>query len=69
MLETSLLLIRIEVLIFYVIYRLTVPMKIDVAPGRGGGGVLDLNLYGDVPTTKNFFTLLQNFSLQLITPF
>ena len=32
----------------------------------GGGGVLDLNLYADV-TTKNFFTLLQCFCLQ-ITP-
>ena len=33
---------------------------------RGGGGVLDLNLYGDVPTKKNFFTLLQNFCPQMI---
>ena len=33
--------------------------------GGGGGGVLDLNLYGDVPTKKNF-TLLQNFCLQMI---
>ena len=30
------------------------------------GGVLDLNLYGDVPTKKNFFTLLQKFCLQMI---
>ena len=31
-----------------------------------GGGVLDLNLYGDVPTKKIFFTLFQNFCLQMI---
>ena len=31
-----------------------------------GEGVLDLNLYGDLPTKKNFFTLLQNFCLQMI---
>ena len=30
------------------------------------GGVLDLNLYGDVPTKKIFFTLFQNFCLQMI---
>ena len=32
-------------------------------PGRG---VLDLILYGDVPTKKILFTLLQNFCLQMI---
>ena len=37
---------------------------------RGEGeGVLDLNLYGGMPTKKNFFTLLQNFLLQMIPGF
>ena len=52
---------------------LSLCMRNDSAIRRGkislkipGGGVLDLNLYGDVPTKKNFFTLLQNFCLQMI---
>ena len=39
--------------------------ELDMFASRGGG-VLELNLYGDVPTKKKIFTLLQNFCLQMI---
>ena len=41
-------------------------MSASIIDIPGGGGVLDLNLYGDVPTKKKNFTLLQNFCLQMI---
>ena len=51
-------------IIFEVCLILFLCSLLDSRPG--GGGVLDLNLYEDVPTKKNFFTLLQNFCLQMI---
>ena len=41
--------------------KLLAPVR-RMTEGPGGGGVLDLNLYGDVPTKKIFFHPALEFS-------